>query len=93
MTEKLKLPDIGYSGGPLKVLAQLQVTISQGEYIVTISALILKDTPSPLLLAIGTDVRQSLYFPSHFRSQEKQVQTPIPQSNVIQKVLPKWKTQ
>lgn len=62
MTEKLKLPDIGYSGGPLKVLAQLQVTISQGEYIMTISALILKDTPSSLLLAIGTDVRQSLYF-------------------------------
>ena len=31
MMERLKLPDIGYSSGQLKVLAQLQVTISQGE--------------------------------------------------------------
>ena len=73
------------------MLAQLQVTIIQGEYTVTISALIQKDTSSPLLF--GTDVLQSLCFSFTFRSQEKQVQTPIPQSNVTQKVLPRWKTQ
>ena len=65
MMERLKLPDIGYSSGQLKVLAQLQVTISQGEYIVTISALIQNDTPSLLLL--GTDILQSLYLSFTFQ--------------------------
>ena len=43
MKERLKSPDIvltGYSGERLNILAQLKVTISQGEYAVTVTALI-----------------------------------------------------
>ena len=49
----------------MNILAQLKVTISQGEYAVTVTALIQKDAPSPLLL--GTDVLQSLGFSFTFQ--------------------------
>ena len=44
----------------MNVLAQLEVTINQGEYTVTDVVLIQKDAPSPLLL--GTDKLPSLGF-------------------------------
>ena len=68
MKERLKSPDIvltGYSGEQLNILAQLKVTIGQGEYAVTVTALIQKDAPSPLLL--GTDVLPSLGFSFTFQ--------------------------
>ena len=68
MQERLKSPDIvltGYSGERLNVLAQLKVTISQGDYVVTVTALVQKDAPSPLLL--GTDVLPSLGFSFAFQ--------------------------
>ena len=51
MRERLKSPDIvltGISGERLNVLAQLKVTISQGEYAVTVTALVQKDAQSSL---------------------------------------------
>ena len=63
MRERLKPPDFvltGYSGEQLNVLAQLKVTINQGEYTVTAIVLFQKDAPSPLLL--GTDILSSLGF-------------------------------
>ena len=57
MRESLKPPDVaftGYSGERMNVLAQLEITINQGEYTVTAIVLFQKDAPSPLLL--GTDI-------------------------------------
>ena len=63
MQERLKTPDIvlrSYGGERLNVLAQLEVTISQGDHKVMITTMVQKDAPSPLLL--GTDVLSSLGF-------------------------------
>ena len=44
----------------MNVLAQLELTISQGNHTVTITTLVQKDAPTPLLL--GTDVLSSICF-------------------------------
>ena len=68
MQERLKSPDIvltGYGGERLNIQVQLKVTINQGEYAVTVTALVQRDAPSPLLL--GTDVLPSLGFSFAFQ--------------------------
>ena len=63
MSKRLRAPDVvlrSYGGERLNVLAQLEVTISQGSHTVTITTLVQKDAPSRLLL--GTDVLSSLGF-------------------------------
>ena len=72
MKKRLRAPDIvlrSYGGERLNVLAKLEVTISQGNHTVTITTLVQKDAPSPLLL--GTDVLSSLLYISETWSNYK----------------------
>ena len=60
MSKRLRVPDVvlrSYGGERLNVLAQLEVTISQGSHTVTITALVQKDAP-----ILGTDALSSLGF-------------------------------
>ena len=85
MSKRLRAPDVvirSYGGEQLNVLAQLEVTISQGSHIVTITTLVQKDAPSPLLL--GTDVLSSLGFYCTF---QKPGQTVTPDSNSHNEVV------
>ena len=82
MSKRLRAPDVvlrSYGGERLNVLAQLEVTISQGSHTVTITTLVQKDAPSPLLL--GTDVLSSLGFYCTF-------QKPGQTINLLEKVTP-----
>ena len=82
MSKRLRAPDVvlrSYGGERLNVLAQLEVTISQGSHTVTITTLVQKGAPSPLLL--GTDVLSSLGFYCTF-------QKPGQTINLLEKVTP-----